>query len=191
MSENVKLYSMDGEIQPDPEKVYLSEEDRRFVVDDDQKADWAARKVAEIEADTARWEQFYKEQLEKVKKANDFRAEYFRRLLKNYFFTVPHKQTKTQSSYQLPSGKLVMKAQGPAYERDDEVVMKWIYENSNTPHAFINVKETLNWAELKKALEGEDGIMISDGQVVTPDGEIVPGIKVVERPNVFKVEVKA
>lgn len=190
MSEDLKLYSGCEEIQPDPALVFLTEEERRFMVDNDQKADWAARKVAEIESDTERWEKFYKEQIEKVKKANDFRAEYFRRLLKDYFFTVPHKQSKTQSSYQLPSGKLVMKAQGPAYERDDDVVIQWIYENSNTPSAYINTKETLNWSELKKALEGEDGISVCDGQVVTPDGEIVPGIKVVERPNVFKVEVK-
>ena len=168
----------------------LTEEEKRFVVDNDQKADWAARKVAEIDADTARWEKFYTEQIEKVRKANDFRAAYFRRMLQDYFFTVPHKKSKTQSSYQLPSGRLIMKAQGPAYERDDATVIKWIYENSDTPGMFINTKETLNWSELKKALEGEDGIAISDGQVVTPDGEIVPGIKVVERPNVFKVEVK-
>jgi phage host-nuclease inhibitor protein Gam len=167
----------------------LTEEEQRFTVDNDQKADWAARKVAEIEADTAKWEKFYQEQIEKIRKANEFRAEYFRRMLKDYFYTVPHKMSKTQSSYQLPSGKLIMKAQGPEYKRDDETVMKWVYETSNTPHQFINTKETLNWSALKKALEGEDGIAIVDGQVATPDGEIVPGITVVERPNVFKVEV--
>ena len=188
MSENVKLYSMDGEIQPDPEQVYLTEEDRRFVVDNDQKADWAARAIGATEEDTKKWKEFYEKRFEEVRKANDFRIGYMKRLLKDYFFTVPHKQARTQSSYALPSGKLIMKAQAPEYERDDEQLLAWLHESNM--EQFIKVKEVVDWGGLKKALEGDNGIAISNGQVITPDGEIVPGITVVERPNVFKVEVK-
>ena len=186
--DNLRVYAGGEEIQPDPETMYLTDEDRKFKVDDDQKADWAARKVAEIEADTAQWAEFYAGQFEKVKKANEFRAEYFRRMLRDYFFTVPHKMSKTQSSYQLPHAKLIMKAQGPAYERDDEQLIKWL-EGTDGGMAYVEYKPKVCWAELKKSLEGDDGIAISEGRVVTPDGEIVPGIKVVERPNIFKVEV--
>ena len=34
-------------------------------------------------------------------------------MLGEYFKTVPHKKTKTQEAYQLPSGKLILKKQEP------------------------------------------------------------------------------
>jgi hypothetical protein len=167
----------------------LTEEEQRFTVKDDQSADWAAWKVAEIEADTARWVAHYEEQLAKIRKNNEFRAEYFKRMLKDYFYTVPHKMSKTQSSYQLPRCKLIMKAQGPEFEREEGTLLDWLDKQPDYKQ-FVKVKETVNWAGLKKALEGEEGIAILNSQVVTPDGEVVPGITVKERPNIFKVEVR-
>lgn len=165
----------------------MTEEERRFTILDDQTADWAARKIAEAEADTEKWEKHYEEMLTRIRRKNDFRITYMKYLLRKYFFTVPHKMSKTQSSYQLPSGRLIMKAQGPEFQRDEEQLLPWVKQNAP---GMVKVKETVDWAGLKKQLEGRDGIAVSDGQVVSPDGEVVPGIMVVERPNVFKVEVK-
>lgn len=163
------------------EEVCLTEEETRFRVTDDQTADWAVRKILEIQGDTAKWEKFYGECMDKIRKANDFRIEYMKHLLQEYFYTVPHKMAKTQSSYQLPSGKLVMKAQAPDYERDDELILAWLKANERS---YVKTKEVVDWAELKKTLT------IVGEQVAGESGEIIPGITVIERPNVFKVEVK-
>lgn len=166
----------------------LSEEEQRFVVDDDQKAEWCLGKIREAREEMMKWIEFYVAQTDKVKAKCEARIAFFEGLLKPYFYSVPHKQTKTQSSYQLPGGKLVMKAQEPAYERDDEQLLAWLHESRRED--FVKVKESVDWSGLKKSLEGAEGLTVDNGQVITPDGEIVPGITAIERPNVFKVEVR-
>jgi phage host-nuclease inhibitor protein Gam len=94
---------------------------------------------------------------------------------------VPHKKTKTQESYKLPGGKLVLKTQNPEYKRDDKTVIDWAKANSLTQ--FVKVKEELDWDGLKKATA------VFEGHIVTEDGEIVPGIDVVDREAKFSVEV--
>ena len=87
------------------------------------------------------------------------------------------KKTKTQLSYELPGGKLVLKAQQPEYERDEEKLVAWLKKNDLG--GMVKVKETANWAELKKTLKADGDCM------VTTDGEVVPGIKVIEREPKF------
>ena len=164
----------------------LQEEDEQitFIVDDDQKAEWCLGKIREAEAEKAKWKAFYEERLEKICAAEDAKIEHMRFLLEQYFRTVPHKQTKTQESYQLPSGKLVVKQQAPEIKHDDEAIMQWLYENSQAPETYIEIKDSLKWGELKKVLK------VAGDAMTTEDGEIIPGITVTERPDVFKVEVK-
>ena len=96
---------------------------------------------------------------------------------------VPHKRTKTQESYQLPGGKLVRKQQAPEYLRDEAALLPWLKQNAPE---LVKVTETPDWATLRKRL-----IIAPDGETVaTEDGEIVPGVKAVQRPEVFRVETK-
>lgn len=192
MSE-IELFAGDqslGRIDPEfnPEEAYLTEDERKFAVTDDQSAEWCLDQIRAAKAEKEKWTDFYMKALKKICDREDFRIQYMEKLLKPYFYSVPHKQTKTQSSYQLPGGKLVMKAQEPAYERDDEQLLAWLHESRR--EEFVKVKESVDWSGLKKSLEGAEGLAIDNGQVITPDGEIVPGITAVERPNIFKVEVK-
>lgn len=165
------------------EEEVLEQEEQSFVVDDDQKAEWCLNKIREAEADKAFWKDFYEQQYQKVCASADAKIERMKYFLEKYFWTLPHKETKTQSSYALPSGKLVVKRQGPEYERNDDEIIDWMAEHGDELH-FIKVKQSVDWAEFKKVLTqvGEN--------MVTEDGEVVPGIKVVDRPDVFKVEVK-
>ena len=165
------------------EEENLEQEEYSFVVDDDQKAEWCLNKIREAEEEKAFWKNFYDQQYKKVCASADAKIERMKSFLEKYFWTMPHKETKTQASYSLPSGKLVVKAQGPEYERNDDEIIDWMAEHDDSLH-FVKIKESVDWAEFKKVLTqvGEN--------MVTADGEVVPGIKVVERPDVFKVEVK-
>ena len=164
---------------------FLTEEERRFVIDDDQKADWAVRRIREIKDDFLKWNDFYVAQTEKALKAAEFRCHYLEHLLEEYFNTVPHKETKTQESYALPSGKLVRKEQKPEWTHDDEQLLPWLRKNAPE---MIKTKESVDWSAVKKGLGviwQEDG-----SQTITnADGLIVPGVTVTERPDVFRVEV--
>lgn len=159
------------------------EEQITFIVDDDQKAEWCLEKIREANAEKERWKKFYADQYAKVEASADAKIARMEFFLEQYFKTVPHKVTKTQESYALPSGKLVIKEQGPEYTRDDATIIEWMAEHDTSMH-FIKIKESVDWAEFKKVLTQNGDMM------VTADGEIVPGITVTERGPVFKVEVK-
>lgn len=152
-----------------------------FVIDSDAKAEWAMGKIAEARKERERWVTWYNNKIEEINTQTDFETANLERLLEDYFKTVPHKTTKTQESYKLPSGKLVRKTQNPEYKRDDSTVIAWARENAPE---YIKTVEQLDWASLK----GNTGVF--DGHIVTDDGEIVPGVEVVEREPRFVVEVQ-
>lgn len=160
----------------------VAEIKEQFVIDNDQKAEWALKKIREAREDQAKWKAFYKAQMAKVDDETDANVAGLEAMLREYFETVPHKATKTQESYQLPTGKLVIKKQEPEYERNDTVVINWLKLTGNKQ--YIKIKEELDWQGLKKisSVVGEE--------IATEDGEIIPGVKVIERPEIFKVEVK-
>ena len=154
-----------------------------FVVDDDQKAEWCMQKIQEAEAERKRWKAFYDDRMAKVNASCDAKIQHMEYLLGQYFRTVPHKVTKTQESYALPSGKLVYKQQAPEFVREDGKIAEWLEQGGMV--GLIEKKP--KWGEMKKTL----GLMVAGDQVITADGEIVPGVAAVERAPVFKVEVKA
>ena len=154
-----------------------------FRVTDDKSAEWCIRKIREAQAEKQRWRDYYAEQQRKIDQEADGTIGYFEALLADYFDTVPHKRTKTQESYQLPGGKLVRKQQAPEYQRDDASLLPWLKQNAPE---LVKVTETPDWATLRKRL-----IIAPDGETVaTEDGEIIPGIKAIQRPEVFKIEIK-
>lgn len=159
----------------------LKAEAEGFVIDTDAKAEWALQKIREARADRDRWVAWYTDKIKEIKEQTDFDTMNLERMLAEYFATVPHKKTKTQESYKLPGGKLVMKTQNPEYKRDDKTVIDWAKVNGMAQ--FVKVKEELDWAGLKDATE------VFEGHIVTEDGEIVPGIEVVNRDAKFSVEV--
>lgn len=161
----------------------IEEEEAGFFVDDDQKADWCLQKIRECTEERDRWKAFYEARIKRMEDGCAYRIAFFEDKLKAYFATVPHKVTKTQENYQLPSGKLVYKRQGPEIDRKDDLLLPWLKENRPE---MVKVSESVDWSSLKKTLAfAENG-----RTMVTEDGEIVPGITVTERPDVFKVEVK-
>lgn len=154
--------------------------DDHFCIADDKQADWAIRKIKEAREDTAKWRAYYADQIAKIEKANASTEDYFLALLENYFAKVPHKATKTQESYMLPSGKLVRKAQNPTYERDDDALIAWAH--ASCPDV-IRTKESVSWEQLKKRVTWSP-----DGEAINPDtGEIIPGVKAVQRDPLFHV----
>lgn len=163
----------------------------RFTVDNDMKAEWVLNKIRHIRAEQKketdeleRQMQFYRDQMEIIGKQADDEVAWFESMLTEYFasrmedgFT---KATKTQITYKLPTGKLILKHQAPEYERKDDELLPWLKENRPD---LVKVTESANWAELKKTVK-----VVGDS-VVTKDGEVVPGVKVTEREDKFEVEV--
>lgn len=157
-------------------------ESDRFVIDSDAKADWALRKIREQREDVARWRSYYLAQIAKAEESAQQTEAFFMALLERYFATVPHRSTKTQDAYDLPSGKLLRKAQQPDYQRDDTQLLAWAKENAPE---LVEVKEAVRWGgDLKKRLASTNG-QAADKET----GEIVPGVTVTYRDPVFTVSL--
>lgn len=162
----------------------MIEEEKPWTITDDSSAEWAMEQIADANAELEKWTAFYAERLGKIEATTQNTIQYFTAKLKEYFETVPHHQTKTQESYELPSGKLVMKAQAPEYVRDDEKLMVWAKESGNDE--FIKTKETLDWSKMKKEVSKYTMV---DGKPVDPfTGEIIDGLNVIEREPKFTIE---
>ena len=152
-----------------------------FVIDSDAKAAWALEKIAEARKDRDEWVAWYKAQIDKITEQTDFDTMNLERMLADYFQTVKHKKTKTQESYTLKNGKLILKTQNPEYKRDDKKVIEWL--KSQDGSKFVKIKEELDWAGLKETTAALDGKLWSE------DGEEIPGVEVINREPKFIVEV--
>jgi hypothetical protein len=162
--------------------VLLDEHDG-FHVTDDKAAEWCMKKIQEAETDRAMWKAHYEAQMQKVNESADSAVAYFTARLEEYFASVPHKASKTQESYFLPGGKLVKKKQQPEYKTDDNELVPWL--ENNFMRQLVKIEKKADWAGLKKVVNiTPDGL-----HVATDDGEIVPGVIVTPRPDVFKVEM--
>ena len=158
-------------------------QDTPFTVDNDQKAEWAARKIREARQDTQKWTEYYERQLSAIRRANEETEAYFAALLADYFETVPHKATKTQESYSLPSCKLVLKAQQPEFNRDEAVLCDYLDKKGRDD--LVKITRRADWAALKKTIK-----VMEDGTCVDADGEVVEGVQAFSRQPEFKVEMK-
>ena len=163
----------------------------KFAITDDRSAEWALRKIREIYAERDRLVELcnleieaYNEKIEAFDKKADSDATYLKLLLAEYFATVPHKATKTQESYRLPSGTLRLKRPAPEDRRDEALLMHAFPE-------FVENRPSFQWAEFKKTLriEEENGKKIV---VCAEDGQVVPetALQLIERAPEFVVEVK-
>ena len=163
----------------------LIKEDDGFVIDTDAKAEWALAKIREARADRDRFVKWYEDKIKEIKEQTDFATMNLERMLADYFrmTEAAHKRTKTQESYSLPSGKLILKTQNPEYDYKTHAKDTIAWLKANKMEQFVKVKEELDWDGLKKTT-GTIG-----GNVVTEDGEIIPGITVTEREAKFVVEV--
>ena len=164
------------------------EENEQFSINNDKAAEWAIKKIAEETAETKRLTDVCDEMIAEyaLKKAQyaeqlDGKTAYFKGLLNGYFLTVPHKETKTQETYKLPSGKLVYKYAKPKYEVDNLVLADFLANNGY--NEFIEVTPKAKWGEFKKLVD------VVDGKVVDENGQIVEGVSVEMTQPEFEVEI--
>lgn len=159
-----------------------------FVIDNDNKAEWAIRKIAEERAEAQRYINVcntmineYQAKIQEAEEQLERNTGYLQSLLAQYFETVETKRTKTQETYKLPSGTLKKKYPQPQLKRDDTKLVEWLKNTGKTD--YIKVKESADWANLKKIAQVKGNVVVDE------NGEIVEGIEVVERPPTFEVEV--
>lgn len=165
-------------------------ETETFVIDSDSKAEWALNKIREEQAEFRRMEMVcyemirqYQEKIKSAQETYEKKTSYLRNQLEQYFETITPKATKTQATYQLPSGKLKKKFGTPEFIRDEVELIMYL-KSVDTYKVFIKTKESVDWSGFKSCLS-----INGEYAVETINGEIVPGVKVEMKPDKFEVEV--
>lgn len=159
-----------------------------FKIDNDDLAEWALNKISEADEERQRLNgiserkmEYYQTLINENNRRYENEVGFLKAKLYEYFETVKHKETATQETYKLPSGKLVWKKPTLSFERDDEALLDYI---KDLHPELVVTKESVNWAEFKKLLE------VIDGKVVDTDsGIVVESISTKEKMGDFDVKL--
>jgi len=167
------------------------EEQQTFAwrIADDSTADWALSQIAAERAELNRIKGLAQEQIDRIllrvaaaEKRYESGTAFLVAKLAEYFETVTPKKTKTKHSYRLLSGSLVKKVGGTTLKQDEPALLAYLKASGQTD--LIKTEESPRWGEFKKRLE------IAGDQVIdTTTGEIVDGVLIEQKPDVFTVDV--
>jgi hypothetical protein len=173
------------------ESMELDEEQKEsFRIEDDRTADWALERIKEVTEDADRLRKVINQkrkelddQLEQIDSRLDSQTKYLKGLLEGYFRSgVKAKETKTQRSYKLPTGTLVMRKSSYGYLRDENAIIQCLHGMGK--EEYVETTEKLKWADLKKAL------VFDEDTVYDPEtGALIDGITAVKEPEKFEVRL--
>lgn len=148
------------------------DENAYFSIKDDRSAEWALGKISEAKAEQEKWEAFYSEKLEAIRKECQSTIDFMTMHLQRYFDTQKHRVTKTGiEKYSLPSAELILKPAGIDYKRDEAAMLAWCEEH--LPEA-VKVTRKAGWAEVKAHMK--------------ETGEIPDGVEPYETEPTFSIK---
>jgi phage host-nuclease inhibitor protein Gam len=158
----------------------------RFIVDDDDKANWALRKLAKTRAAIEEIDEAAVREQERISQWRVTettklirQAQFFEGLL-GEFHRLRLSVDPKAKTVNLPAGKLKSRAGSDVWEFDTEKFIEW----AATQERFIRTKVEIDRAGAKKALKPKGG------KVIDPEtGEVVPGVDVIPGERKFTVEV--
>ena len=151
-----------------------------FKIDYDSKAEWEVERIKEaereqnrllalVDEERAELDVREKEILDNYAKKTDGLKALLEEYLRAQYAKEEARETNTQITYQLLSGKLVYKKSGLELKQNADVLVNWCKEH--LPDA-VKVTYTPKWAEIKKNIKVVDGV-----PVYAPTGEVVDGVE--------------
>lgn len=163
------------------------------IITDISKANWAFRKLVEIEKKVSEVEALAKAELERINewkneelKAFENDKQFFNFNLEQYF----REQKELDPKFKLstPYGKVTSRKQQPKWNYEDEKLIDYI---ENYSPGLIRIKKEIDKVGFKKAVAEEKVFAIVEGGRVVSNttGEYLEGITVVEREDSVIVKV--
>ena len=175
-----------------PQVEVIEETKQPFIIDTQEKAAWAMRKLRQhrqkqaentntanslidaLRQDIEGVQAWQKEQNEAIEKD----ASYFLVGLEAWH-RKQYEEDSDIKTIKLPFGQLKIRAQQPEYIRDETKLLAWAKVSRPDD---VKTKETADWATIKKSVVVKDGMAVD-----TTTGEVVDGVQVVEREPKFEV----
>ena len=135
---------------------------------------------------TGRIENIQEDLKRKVDKI-DNEMQFMKDQLRAFFNTIKSKETKTQKSYSLLSGKLVYKKASQKIAHDEKQLINWAEQSLSNQNRYTSVVKTakLDWSLLKKDLSISNGMIVNrlTGEVL----ENINGVSIEEVNESFDI----
>lgn len=165
----------------------------RFIIKTKAQADWALRKIAQRRKALTEDEALYALERKRLdewiasrRDSATSETDHFVELLEEFHRSILAEDERAKT-ISLPSGSLTSRAGQMKWTvTDPEAFIAWAEENALE---LVRVKKEPALNEIKKALTPKVAEEAIEGVAVSPDGEIVPGVKVEPQPRTFKQEV--
>jgi DNA gyrase/topoisomerase IV subunit A len=167
-----------------------SQEEDYFVIDNDQKANWALRKIRHLKNKNEEFAETEIEAIQKeIEKVNSWLEsensslnndiEYLEMKLKYYALDLKDDNPELKT-HKLPFGQLQFRKQRKKWEYEDDKLLEFAEKNLKDA---IKVKKRVDKRKLKQKIK-----VVGDKAVVADTGEVIDGIRVIERGEKFKVK---
>ena len=171
-----------------------NENEERFVIDNDSKANWALRKVRHMKKKQEKNEKLAEEQIEKIQKEIDEiehwlekenekiqnNIDFMKSKLKYYAMELKDENPDLKT-HSLPFGALKFRKKRPKWNYDDDKLLEF---TENNLEEAVKVKKKVDKRKLKKKAE-----VVGNKAVLKDTGEIIEGVSVVQRPEKFKIDI--
>lgn len=119
-------------------------------------------------------------EIERADNALASKTEIYTGALRRWFENgAERRELKASWRVPLPDGTLVLTKPSETLAHDDDALLAFVKQNRPE---FVRVKESVDWAELKKHLHVEDG-----AAYFADTGEMPDGVSVVDKPSEFKI----
>jgi len=178
-----------------PEIETQKKEDDYFVIDNDQKANWALRKIRHLKQKKKENKEFAETEIKAIQKeidevnewleseneSLDNDIEYMEGLLRVYAEQLK-KDDLELKTHKLPFGQLQFRKQRDKWKYDNDKLLEFAEKSLQDT---IKIKKQVDKRKLKKKIR-----IVGSKAVVADTGEVVGGIVVTERGEKFKVKVK-
>jgi hypothetical protein len=168
-----------------------TEEQQGFIIDSDERADWAIRRILKCQQKNDTVKQFAEMQINKIKQWQEQESEGNDRSI-NYLIGLLEPYAKSQldgkkKTVKMPSGNVSFRTKPPDYfiegEKADGKNIELLNHVRKSNPEFLKIEESVNWAEFKNTLT-----LTSTGQIIAADGEILSFISAVEYPDTVSVK---
>jgi len=161
-----------------------------FVVDTKEKANWGVRKIAHIDKQMEENINIVKDEIQKLNnwlesENSKLQAEidWFSSLIEPWFRKLNQESKGKIKTIKLPDGEIQLRKQPTNYTRNDEELLSFL--RSSDRQEFIKVKESPNWAMLKR----QTVVVNNTTVIIKGTGEIVPGVVSEEKPDKFEIKI--
>ena len=158
------------------------------------QADELITSIKEMQEDKARFEKIAAGKIESIQndlkyksKVLDEQMQFSKDQLRAFFNTIKSKETKTQKSYNLLSGKLIYKKASQKIAHDEKQLINWAEQSLSNQNRYTSVIKTakLDWSLLKKDLSISNGMIVNrlTGEVL----EDINGVSIEEVNESFDI----